>query len=244
MLWRVTGDSNTVYLFGSIHLGEADFYPLNDPIEKAFAKLTAPVDLIAVKRNDLHPAADNLVIKEMPYQVGEHLHFLTGLATKPIIFLVRDPRINIASRIKNKLIGGEPAAYPLRESGWHLLQQQIIACRQRGVPFCIIESKDFRNHPEIYLPALFERLNLPFAKKMLSWRKSPSLALDNLDGPHTHLYKKILSSDRLMPDTESPASLDRFLLDNGFRAHVEECLQIYREIKLSPELVRNGFPST
>lgn len=36
LLWRVTGKHSRVYLFGSIHVGKADFYPLPAVIENAF----------------------------------------------------------------------------------------------------------------------------------------------------------------------------------------------------------------
>ena len=38
LLWKVKGDNNTVYLFGSLHIGKADFYPLHDNIEAAFKR--------------------------------------------------------------------------------------------------------------------------------------------------------------------------------------------------------------
>ncbi len=38
VIWEVKGDKNTVYLFGSIHLGRPDFYPLDDKIESAFER--------------------------------------------------------------------------------------------------------------------------------------------------------------------------------------------------------------
>lgn len=36
LLWRVAGKHSRVYLFGSIHVGKADFYPLPPVIENAF----------------------------------------------------------------------------------------------------------------------------------------------------------------------------------------------------------------
>ncbi|MCP4573557.1 MAG: TraB/GumN family protein [bacterium] len=36
-LWKMEGDNATVHLTGSIHVGKPDFFPLADPIEKAFA---------------------------------------------------------------------------------------------------------------------------------------------------------------------------------------------------------------
>lgn len=36
MLWKVAGKNSTVHLFGSIHVGEASFYPLPEKIETTF----------------------------------------------------------------------------------------------------------------------------------------------------------------------------------------------------------------
>jgi uncharacterized protein YbaP (TraB family) len=36
LLWEVEGDNSTVYLFGSLHLGEPGFYPLPEKIERTF----------------------------------------------------------------------------------------------------------------------------------------------------------------------------------------------------------------
>ncbi|MCW8196580.1 TraB/GumN family protein [Proteobacteria bacterium 005FR1] len=36
LLWEVQGQNSTVYLFGSLHLGDASFYPLPEKIERTF----------------------------------------------------------------------------------------------------------------------------------------------------------------------------------------------------------------
>lgn len=38
MLWKAEAGGRAVYLFGSIHVGKADFYPLHENIEAAFAE--------------------------------------------------------------------------------------------------------------------------------------------------------------------------------------------------------------
>ena len=38
LLWKVKGKHSTVYLFGSIHMGRADFYPLPEVIDSAYRK--------------------------------------------------------------------------------------------------------------------------------------------------------------------------------------------------------------
>ncbi|MCH9674220.1 MAG: TraB/GumN family protein [Gammaproteobacteria bacterium] len=50
-LWKVRADQGTMYLFGSIHFGRADFYPLPGVVEKAFAEskvLVVEVNIDAV----------------------------------------------------------------------------------------------------------------------------------------------------------------------------------------------------
>ncbi len=39
-LWEVSSLTNRVYLFGTVHAGKADFYPLPEPVRKAFADAT------------------------------------------------------------------------------------------------------------------------------------------------------------------------------------------------------------
>jgi uncharacterized protein YbaP (TraB family) len=47
-LWEVKSKTNTVYLFGTVHVGKNSFYPLPDEVEKAFsdsAKLAVEADV-------------------------------------------------------------------------------------------------------------------------------------------------------------------------------------------------------
>ena len=106
----------------------------------------------------------------MPYQVGGCFHLLAALATAPLVFLVRDPRLNIASRIEKKLEVGDSPFFPLVETGWELLQTQIDYCRRHDVPHLIVTAEDFRNRPNQIFPELFSRLDLSYSPEMLSWR--------------------------------------------------------------------------
>ena len=84
-------------------------------------KLSEPLDLAALTSTRPAPGGDALVIKEMPYQVGERFELLAELATRPIVFLVRDPRLAIASRMRKKREVGDSADFPKVETGWRLL---------------------------------------------------------------------------------------------------------------------------
>lgn len=46
----------------------------------------------------------------MPYQAGDNITDLLELVTMPVIFVIHDPRLNIASRIQKKRENGEQPA--------------------------------------------------------------------------------------------------------------------------------------
>ena len=105
-------------------------YYQGEGLPEVIAKLDAPLDLTTIKHFAADTSAHALVIKEMPYQVGDNFPLLAALATKPLIFLMRDPRLQIASRREKKLEVGDSPLYPFVESGWDLLEKQIDFCRR------------------------------------------------------------------------------------------------------------------
>ncbi|MCP5101128.1 MAG: hypothetical protein GY943_36745 [Chloroflexi bacterium] len=211
-------------------------YYMKQELQAVYQKVVDPLDLHLVKRSEKANSGNSLVIKEMPYQVGSHFPLLVKMAVKPIIFLIRDPRLNIASRISKKEIVGDNPNFPLIETGWELIANQIEYCRTHNISHMIVDSSDFRNHPEIIFPKIFARLGLPFSAEMLSWNAT-GIDLDNLDGAHRHLYERVLSSDMLQPATEFIPTLDMFPRGFGFRDHIGECVDIYRSLRRSTERV-------
>jgi hypothetical protein len=172
----------------------------------------------------------------MPYQVGKYFPMLVETAVKPIIFLIRDPRLNIASRIEKKEMVGDSYNFPLIETGWELIAQQISYCRSHNIPHMIVDSTDFRNHPTAVFRQIFGRLGLPFSEEILTWNPT-DVEIDNLDGEHRHLYERVLSSKGLQPATEFIPTLDMFPDDNKFRRHLRESIDIYRLLRRSPERI-------
>ncbi len=173
----------------------------------------------------------------MPYQVGPELDRLLDLATLPVIFLLRDPRQNIESRIRKKIEGGESPHYPTVESGWRLLHDQVQRARDRGIPHMLVDAADFRADPASVFAAVFERLGLPFTPQLLEWRPCEHIRLDNLDGRHDHLYRRVLASAGILPCQPIPPLSD-FPVENGVREHVARCLEIYHALRRSPARIR------
>ena len=206
-------------------------------LDEVAQKLEEPLDLeeIAGEATAADPQA--LLIKEMPYQVGPCFPHLAALTTAPIVFLLRDPRLSIASRMDKKRQVGDSPIFPLRETGWELLHEQVAWCDRHGVPYVIVRTDDFRDRPLGVLPELFARLGLEFSDTMLSWQGHDDLEIDNLGGDHSHLYRRVLSSTGLNPEVDELPEVHDFPADGGFRDHLPVCLDIYRELSRSPRRI-------
>ena len=215
-------------------------YYMQQDLREVVRKLESPLDLDRLKQCQGRADAGALVIKEMPYQVGERLPLLAAVARKPIVFLMRDPRSSIASRMRKKTQVGDAPVFPEVESGWELLAAQVEWCRAHHVPYLLVDSSDFRNDPEAVFSQVFDRFGLPFDADMLRWRPCPDVELDNLAGRHRHLYLKVLASTGIEPDRTPIPPLEHFPETDGWRDHVVRCLEIYEALSASEERVVTG----
>ncbi len=213
-------------------------YYMNQGLDEVAAKLNNPLDLTQFNSKQRQNQGNSLIIKEMPYQVWQNFPLLVKLVKKPIIFLIRDPRLNIESRITKKREVGTSVTFPHIETGWHLLHQQIAYCQDYAIPYAIVDTTDFRNAPNEIVPQVFSLLGLKFSLDMLSWESRAEIELDNLDGAHRHLYERVLSSTGIQPPTEPIPSLDSFPVQNQFRAHVAHCLELYQDLRRDPHRIQ------
>lgn len=65
-LWEVKSASNTVYLFGTIHVGKKNFYPLPDAVEKALASSKKVVVEADISKTDGLADISKLIMYEAP----------------------------------------------------------------------------------------------------------------------------------------------------------------------------------
>lgn len=215
-------------------------YYLHQGLNEVFERLNKPLDLKSLKKSPDNCIGGGIIIKEMPYQVGSYFEMLVNLATAPIIFLIRDPRLNVSSRMRKKIEIGDSPIFPLIETGWKLLESQVAFCQFTEIPYLVVDSRDFRNRPGLILNKLFTRLHLSFSEDFLFWKPHPNIDIDNLYGKHTHLYTKVLQSDRLIPDQDPIPSIESFPEDNGLRQHITECLGIYTQLKKLVEFITSS----
>ena len=103
-------------------------YYRDSGLSEVYQNLTRPIKLKDKGRN--------LLIKEMTFQVGEHMDVLAKLSSHPLIFNMRDPRLSIMSRLRKK--GKSQALKPillLNRVGPRYLVRSPIASGA-GFPIC------------------------------------------------------------------------------------------------------------
>ncbi|MCP3958458.1 MAG: hypothetical protein GY719_11445 [bacterium] len=211
-----------------------------EPFAAAIEKLMDPIDLMPLKQGTPGEIGHGLVVKEMTYQVGAYAPDLMSLATGPIVFLLRDPLLAVHSRYRKKRQVGDRGIYPGVEMGVLAMSEQIATCRERGIPYLLVDSADFRRQPSKALRQVFERLDLPFSQALLDWRPLPDFDLDNLDGRHSHLYTRVLMSTGIQPDNAPPRTLDDFPEEDGFRSDVAIHAEVYRQLLEDPNRILIG----
>ncbi len=209
-----------------------------EPYEAAVEKLENATDLLPLKNGELAELGNGLVVKEMPYQVGDRAPDLISLSTGPVVFLLRDPLIAVHSRYRKKREVNAEGIYPGVEMGFVLVSEQIAYCKEHGIPYLVVDSADMRREPAKTLGRVFERLDLAFSSALLEWRSLPDFDVDNLDGRHSHLYTRVLRSTGIQPDTAPPRTLADFPEEGNFRKNVAIHAEAYQALLEDPERIR------
>lgn len=194
-------------------------------VERASELLDAPE---AVRALGGRGAGRGLVVKEMTFQVGDAFPLLAGLATRPIVFLIRDPRLTIASRMKVLRASGRPEVFPLRESGWEDLARQLAHVRDAGIPHVVVDSSDLRRAPETVVPPLLATLGLEFTPELLRWGASAATGLSAVSGADDPFYRRVLDSQGIEAPTETIPDLADF--PEPLRTHAAACVAQYEEL--------------
>lgn len=220
---------------------EESFYT-EPSLAKVLENLSDPLDLFDFKTHKEQEAGTGLLgtgllVKEMSFQAALAFPLLAALTTETIFFLIRDPRLSIASRMLRKTEGGMNPVFPPEESGWETLLKQIQHCQDKRRPFAIVDATDFRNQPLDVFAKVFAEAGLPFDEGMLAWEPCRNLDLDNIDGRHSHWYRRVLDSSTILPATEPVPDISTFPTDRGFRGHVRRCLEIYAHLSALPERI-------
>lgn len=215
---------------------EESFYTGHN-LAKVREQLSNPLDLTDLKTDEKQETGSDLLLKDMSFQAALDFPLLASLTTETIFFLIRDPRLSVASRMRRKKEGGMNPVFPAEESGWEALLEQVEHCQEERRSFAIVDARDFRNQPLDIFPRVFAEVGLPFEEEMLSWNPCRNLDLDNIDGRHSHWYRRVLGSSTILPATEPVPDISDFPTEKGFRDHVRRCVEIYAHLSALPERI-------
>lgn len=223
---------------------------LHEPYDRAYhiglGSQPQPVTDMVIDRIGLFRHSQKgtgLVIKEMTFQAGDVIEEFQ-VATMPVIFLIRDPRLSVLSRMRRRELDGDIASFPAGEAGWRDLIAAIALFRAAGTPYVIVDISDIRRKPNVALRALCHRLDLPWDPAMLRWESLTGLRLGNIGGRQDAWYGRVLSSTAWEQPDERLPSPDVFH-EHGMRDVVAECLTAYRQVRMDPQYLGiNASPLT
>jgi hypothetical protein len=173
--------------------------------------------------------AFGLLVKEMTFQAGNAAAALIDLATRPVMFLLRDPRLAVWSRMRMLGGGSRAVPFPPAETGWTELREQVRHCRRSGVDYMLLDASDLRRAPDAVARPLFEWLGLDYSPALRSWDPVDVAGLGNLGAAQRHWYRRILESSGIEPPLEPVPPLERF--PHELRDHVEWALGLYEDLR-------------
>lgn len=192
----------------------------------------------ALDRRVFGPAGGRgAVIKEMTFQAGGLLPELLWGATMPVVLTVRDPRLALWSRMRQRAKAGLPPAFPAGEGGWEDLRSAVTHLRKLGTPYAVVEVTRLRARPEATMRALCERLDLPFRPGMLSWPALDGVPLGQLGGEQAHWYTRALGSTGFQPPDERVTGESWAGAPAVMRRALDDALAVYQEALDDPRLV-------
>jgi hypothetical protein len=219
---------------------------LHEPCDRAYHLGPGPEPVTkrlidSVGLSSPRPTGTGIVIKEMAFQAGDAIREFQ-LATVPVIFLIRDPRLSVFSRMRCRKLDGDSPLFPAKEAGWRDLLAAIALFRQAGTPFVIVDISDIRRSPDTALRALCSRLRLSWDPAMLRWKSLPDIRLGSIGGRQDGWYSRVLRSTSWERPNERMPSPDAFR-KQGMGGVVAECLAGYMQVRMDPQYLKTSEPS-
>ncbi len=235
---------------------------LHEPCD-LYCHRNAPVRSILERLHDGGLNRSSL-LKEMTFQLGDGSvcrHFLRQ-ARPPVLFICRDPRLNIESRIRMVLsdLLGRPEVngafrhrvesaiehkdyrglddiltedlFPLDYTGWRHLARQLDICRSVGIDHVIVKAHTLRSEPQACIGRLCARLGLDFENAMLAWGQSGWKPSKGLP-EQGPWYERVAESTGILPEAEPVIPEAR--LPRRFQDHLPFARRIFEEAVASDQ---------
>ena len=217
----------------------------------AWQNLACPMEVASGSRVPVSsvPAGSGLLVKEMTFQLDAgQFRFLAGLATAPVIFVMRNPRLSTASRLRivRELYGDD--SFPPFESGWQSLAEQVRLCQRHGIDYLIVDSADVRANSAGVASALLNALGLTAQPGVDSWSPRPGLQLcspqvgalmSEKRANGDPFYRRVLSSDGVKPADVIDWSAETALIRAArLTDDVARWTELYEQLGADPNRLR------
>lgn len=173
------------------------------------------------------------IVKEMSFQVENHFQLLATATKLPIIFLIRDPRAAIHSRLK--LMGS--TTFPFCESGWDDIMKQIHFCQSNEVDYIICDGSYLRSKPKKVLSSLCQRLEMPFLNSMLDWSFTLNQRLGHIWGAQASWYFEVQNSSHFSKESSGVVALNQITSDHRMQNHIQHCFNCYNKLLKDPHII-------
>lgn len=133
--------------------------------------------------------------------------------------------------------------FPEDKSGFAELEQQIQIMREANTPYMIVDTSEFRLHPESLQRKISEEWNLTYSNEMVHWGdkfKKFSVG-DRVKFPEVW-FGRILKSEGVQPPTEIPLPINMF--PENAREHISQTdLPIYQRLIKDENRISSGINS-
>lgn len=208
-LWKVTSDTNTVYLLGSIHVATKDLYPLPQSIEDAFAKSTKLV--LEIDESKVDPAAmQKMVMAKGLYPAGDSIQkHLSKDAQKTLATYLDGADLGAMAQMKPWLLAVQITAEQLGKLGLDPSQgvdkHFLAEAKKSDKPVLELETVEFQlgalaGFPDdlqekFLVSSILESSSIKteFEKLLACWKKGDTETMDKL------LFKQLVEHPDLKP---------------------------------------------
>jgi hypothetical protein len=204
------------------------------------------------------PKPLSTLIKDISFQIGteDFRKVFFEHASSPIIFLLRNPKLSIESKIRRifsdlinnnslsdkeiNLLNNALKSHDYKhtdrfitdtylspeQTGWSVLYKQVVYCLENDIKFVLFETDNMRATPKKALIKLCTSLNINFEDNMINWKNEPFP--DHGILPEQKWFARISSSTTIQPPTEKAIPLNNF--PEKLLKHVESDISIYQKL--------------